>query len=108
MAQNPYNAPVAVTYNHITAPGTFVVKANAGQVFSLNFNSLTSGTVASVSLFDQTTTATGTVGIAVINVGTAHTFPIHLDIGPAYAGLNFKNGLVALVTGTVDATIGFR
>jgi hypothetical protein len=107
MPQTPYNAPVAVTYYHITAPGTFVVKAAPGQLFAINSNALT-GTVASVSFFDQATTATGTVGIAVMNFGTANVLPSRLDIGSAYAGINFKTGLVAVVTGTIDTTVSFR
>lgn len=106
MAQTPYNAPVGVAYSHISNAGTTLVKSVPGAAFSLNINSGTG--VGSLTLFDQSTTATGTVTIAVINVGTANVLPQHLDLGPSGGGLNFKTGLVVVSTGTIDATVGFR
>jgi hypothetical protein len=107
MPQTPYNAPIGVSYYHISAAGTFVAKSVPGALFSLNINSATAG--ATLELFDQATTATGTVVIAgPINLGTANVLPSHLDIGPSGAGINFKTGLVALTTGTLDVTLAIR
>jgi len=107
MAQTPYNAPVSVSYYHIANAGTYLVKGVPGQVFSVNMNSATSG--ATFEMFDQATTATGTVVIAgPINLGTANVLPSHLDIGPSYCGVNFKTGLVVLTTGTLDLMVAFR
>lgn len=106
MPQIPLGSPLGVPYNHISNAGTFVVKAKPGSLFALNINSGTAG--ATVTLFDQTTTATGTVEIALINVGTSDILPLSLPFGPAGNGINFTNGLVALTTGTVDLTVAYR
>ena|SRR5579863_337339 len=107
MPQNPYNAPVAVPYYHISNAGTFAVKATPGTMFSININSGSTG--ATIELFDQSTTATGTVVVAgPITVGTADILPLRVLFGPDSGGLRVNNGLVALTTGTLDVTLGYR
>ena len=107
MPQTPYNEPITLAYVHIANAGTNVVKSVTGGLFSININSATSG--ATLELFDQSTTATGTVVIAgPINLGTADILPLNLPFGPTGAGIAFKTGLVALTTGTLDVTFAIR
>lgn len=107
MPQN-IGEPLLAAYSHISNAGTFVVKAAPGGLFALNINSATLG-AATIELFDQSTTATGTVVIAgPINIGTAAVLPLRLVFGPTDGGLRFNTGLVALTTGTLDATVSYR
>jgi hypothetical protein len=106
MPQN-IGEPLLAAYNHITNAGTFVIKAAPGGLFSLNINSATAG--GTLELFDQSTTATGTVVIAgPITLGTLDVLPMRVLFGPDNGGLRFNTGLVALTTGTLDVTVGFR
>ena len=107
MPQN-IGEPLLATYNHITNAGTFVIKAAPGGLFSLNINSATLG-AATIELFDQATTASGTVVIAgPINLGTASVVPLRYAFGTNDGGLRFNTGLVAVTTGTLDVTVLFR
>ena len=112
MPQYPYSQPTAsslagASYDHIASAGTFVVKATPGNLFTLNINSATAG--ATLEFFDQATTVTGTVAIAgPITIGTADILPMRLGFGPENVGLKTNTGLVALTTGTLDVTVGFR
>lgn len=107
MPQNT-GEPLLTAYNHISNAGTFVVKAVPGGLFALNINSATLG-AATIELFDQSSTVTGTVVIAgPINIGTAAVLPLRLNFGPTDGGLKFNSGLVVLTTGTLDATISYR
>ena len=106
MPQNT-GEPLLAAYSHISNAGTFVVKAAAGGLFSLNINSFTTG--ATLELFDQATTVTGTVVIAgPITFGTLDVVPIRVLFGPDNGGLRVNNGIVALTTGTLDVTVGYR
>jgi len=104
--QYSYNTAGAVAYSHISNAGTFAVKTAAGDFFSINVNSATAG--ATATLFDQAGTATGTVDIAVLTLGTADVVPLRVAYGPEGQGIKFANGLAVLTTGTVDLTIAYR
>ena len=107
MPQYPFNTPGEVAYNHIGTAGTYVVKAVPGALFEININSGTSG--ATIELFDQATTVTGTNVIAgPINLGTATVIPQRVLYGPDGAGIKFNNGLVVITTGTTDITMAYR
>ena len=106
MPQTPYGTPIGVAYTHIANAGTTVVKANPGAMYTININSGTAG--ATLTLYDQTSTTIGTVLIGALNFGTADVLPLRVPYGPGKGGINFKNGLVVVTAGTLDATIAFK
>lgn len=99
MGQTPYNATVGYKYTHITNTNTVVVKPGPGMMASLVINSC--GGASTITLYDSLT-ATGTV-IGVPAFTATNVTPQKLEYD-----LNFNTGLVAVGTGTFDATIMTR
>lgn len=106
MNQTPLATLGPVTYQHITAAGTVVVKTAPGALLSININGVSAA--STVDFLDQTGTAVGTVGIGLLTLGTAYAAPNVVNFGPPAAGLAFNSGLVIVTTGTADLTIGYR
>lgn len=93
MASNPVNDPYYRLLG--TAVGTVVVLQHQGNFSSYTVGTLTTGTV---TLFDSSTLA----GTAAGNYIASYTGALR-DSRP---GVYVKRGIVALVSGTVDALIG--
>jgi hypothetical protein len=99
MAQVPYNQPIGLSYKHIST-GTVVVKPVAGYLDRIVFNGGSSS--ATVTLYDNPTTATGTV-IAI------QTLSASTNVAAAIVyNLLFTTGLTIIVTGTVDITVMYK
>jgi hypothetical protein len=105
MPQNPYNAPVGLSYANIKAAGTTVVKASPGLLGTVTINSESTG--ATLQFLDAITGA-GTVTIGTITTVSGTVAPSRVVYGPDPGGINFVTGLVVVATGTIDATIAFR
>lgn len=91
MPQTPYNAPVGVKYQNISATGTVAVKTTGGLLDSILINNV--GTAAVLAMYDGPV-AGGTV-IGTIDVSASFVVP-----GGIQYGLTFNNGLTIVQTGT--------
>ena len=103
MAQVPYNSIVGLTYQHISNAGTTVVKAKPGMLASVIVNQGTGP--ATLALFDNSVTTTGTVVIGTIELASTTV------VGPQQPivyNVQTNTGLVVVASGYVDATITFR
>jgi len=99
MSQQPYNAPVGLSYSHISNAGTNVVKTAPGMLQAININQGASAAAATV--YDNIA-GSGSV-VAVITLGAAVTTP-----QPIPYGVNLTKGLAIVTTGSIDLTVVYR
>lgn len=99
MPQTPYSATPGHSYVNISTQTTTVVKANAGILRAISFNSATSGAV--ITIYDNASAASGTK-IATMTLGAAITTPQQ----PVLRDVKFANGLTILTaTQNADFTV---
>ena len=101
MPQYQGNTPIGQSYFHISNAGTKVVKTTGGNLDGVIINGGSVG--ATLALFDQNTTVTGTVAIGTITVGGSIVSPVATTYN-----LDFANGLAVVSTGTIDVTFRYR
>lgn len=81
------------TYAHVAAgQATTVIKASAGTLYAITFNSAAAATNVT-TIYDN---ATGSGTVIAIPAATTATVPTDLNFGPT--GLNFANGLTIITT----------
>lgn len=99
MSQNIAFTGPGKKYSHIANAGTHVVKATAGLLDHVIVNGGSVG--ATCAIYDQNTTATGTVAVGTITLGG--TAEIASPFSLTYGALT-NTGIVAVTAGTIDLT----